>query len=85
VNMRKFDPSTGVEIDDKRINGELVLKSDRRPGNWRAEMITLPLVGPVRELQTADLTYPVPHSPYADLLSREEREHAGYAVDGDAA
>jgi hypothetical protein len=52
-HMRKFDPSTGREINDKRINGERVDRRDRRPGDWRAEMVTLPLVGPVRELQAA--------------------------------
>ena len=48
VNMRKFDPSTGELIDDKRINGELAHRLDRQRGTWRAEMVTLPLVAPVR-------------------------------------
>lgn len=78
VNMRKYDPKTGATIDDKRINGDRARRSERQVGDWRAEMITLPLVAPVRELQTADLTYPVPHSPYAELLSQDERDHAGY-------
>jgi hypothetical protein len=78
VNMRKFDPSTGREINDKRINGERVDRRDRRPGDWRAEMVTLPLVGPVRELQAGEVTYPVAHSPFAVLLSDEERERAGF-------
>ena len=78
VNMRKFDPSTGEMIDDKRINGELVDRRERRPGNWRAEMVTLPLVAPVRELQAGDATYPVEHSPFATLLSEEERRSAEF-------
>lgn len=78
VNMRKFDPSTGQIIDDKRVNGEFVDRRDRRPGHWRAEMVTLPLVTPVRELQAGDATYPVAHSPFATLLSMEERRSAGF-------
>jgi hypothetical protein len=38
-------------IDDKRINGPLADRHKRRAGHWRAEMITLPLVNPVCELQ----------------------------------
>ena len=78
VNMRKFDPGTGREINDKRLNGERVDRRDRRPGDWRAEMITLPLVGPVRELQAGEVTYTVAHSPFAALMSDEERERAGF-------
>lgn len=76
VNMRKFDPANGEVIDDKRVDGHNVHASDRRPGNWRAEMITLPLVAPVRELQSGRTTHPVPHSPYYKYLSPEEIEHA---------
>jgi hypothetical protein len=72
VNMRKFDPRNGDLIDDKRINGVVQRKQDRRPGNWRAEMVTLPLVAPVRELQAGEATFPVSHSPYAKLMSLEE-------------
>lgn len=79
VNMRKFDPATGQLIDDKRVNGELMGRLDRRLGNWRAEMVTLPLVAAVRELQAGEATYPVEHSPFAALLSPEEREVAGFS------
>ncbi|WP_158817883.1 hypothetical protein [Methylocapsa sp. S129] len=78
VNMRKFDAATGVPIDDKRMNGEMVDRRDRRPGHWRAEMVTLPLIAPVRELQAGQFTYPNERSPYADLLSGEERQAAGF-------
>lgn len=78
INMRKFDPSTGEVIDDKRLNGEPVHREDRRPGNWRAEMVTLPLVGAVRELQPGEVTYPVKHSPFSKYMSLEERERAGF-------
>lgn len=74
VNMRKFDPVTGELIDDKRKNGEVLERHERRPGHWRAEMLTLPLVSAVRELQAGEATYPVLHSPFAALLSVEERE-----------
>ncbi|MGB3503426.1 MAG: hypothetical protein WBA44_17520 [Mesorhizobium sp.] len=78
VNMRKFDPRTGKTIDDKRTDdGHMTLKSDRQVGDWRAELVTLPLVAAVRELQTSDMTYPVPLSPYADWLNSEERVHGG--------
>jgi hypothetical protein len=78
VNMRKFDPATGEFIDDKRVNGDVMDRRDRRPGHWRAEMVTLPLVAPVRELQAGQFTYPNQRSPYAALLSSEEREAAGF-------
>ncbi|HKW49305.1 MAG TPA: hypothetical protein VJN70_17755 [Gemmatimonadaceae bacterium] len=76
INMRKFDPVTGEMIEDKRVNGEIMLTTDRRPGNWRAELVTLPLISAVRELQSGEATFPVEHSPFAALLSEEERERA---------
>jgi len=80
VNMRKFDPSTGVPLDDKRVGGDLADRRDREPGHWRAEMVTLPLVAAVRELQAGQFTYPTQLSPYAALLSEEERTAAGFEV-----
>jgi hypothetical protein len=79
VNMRKFDPKTSQPINDKRENGQLVDRRDRRPGHWRAEMVTLPLVAAVRELQAGEATYPVAHSPFAREMSRDERIRAGFA------
>jgi hypothetical protein len=76
--MRKFDPATGEPINDKRINGELVDKRDRRVGNWRSEMVTLPLTSAVRELQTGEATFPVKHSPFAREMDRDERKRAGF-------
>lgn len=72
VNMRKFDPATGDVIDDKKTGGVLTHRGQRRKGNWRAEMVTLPLVSPVRELQAGEATFPVQHSPFARLMSAEE-------------
>ncbi len=79
VNMRKFDPATNLPLDDKRIKGALTDVRDRQSGRWRAEMVTLPLVTPVRELQSGEATYPVLHSPFSALLNDEERRHAGFA------
>jgi hypothetical protein len=79
VNMRKFDPVSGKMINDKRVNGELVDKQDRQVGHWRAEMVTLPLIAPVRELQAGEATYPVQHSPFAKDMNRDERKRAGFA------
>jgi hypothetical protein len=76
--MRKFDAATGAVIDDKRVNGVLMERHEREPGRWRAEMVTLPLVAPVRELQSGEATYPVQHSPFSALLSDEERQRAGF-------
>ena len=77
INMRKFDPVTGEMIDDKRrVNGDVMEAEDRRRANWRAEMVTLPLISAVRELQSGEATFPVEHSPFAALLSDEERERA---------
>jgi hypothetical protein len=76
INMRKFDPVTDETIDDKRVNGEVMEAAERRRGNWRAEMVTLPLISAVRELQSGEATFPVEHSPFAALLSDEERERA---------
>lgn len=78
VNVRKFDPATGEVINDKKIDGHLARRADRRAGDWRAEMITLPLVSAVRELQAGDATYPVQHSPFSVLMSPEERRNAGF-------
>jgi hypothetical protein len=79
INMRKFNPATGEMIDDKRVNGEVMLAADRRRGNWRAELVTLPLMSAVRELQSGEATFPVEHSPFAALLSEEERERVRIA------
>ena len=78
VNLRKFDLATGHFIDDKRVNGKLIDRRDRSPGQWRAEMITLPLATTIRELQAGEATYPVEHSPFAALMSVRERKKAGY-------
>ena len=79
VNMRKYDSETGILIDDKRRDGLVVPAADRKPGNWRAEMVTLPLVTAVRELQAGRTTHPVEHSPFHKYLSQEEIDDAAAA------
>ncbi len=78
INLRKFDPKTGKVILDKRVGGNWIDKADRQPGDWRAEMMTLPLVSPVRELQAGKATYPIQRAVYATLLNEQEREDAEY-------
>jgi hypothetical protein len=73
VNMRKFHSETGAPIDDKEL-----ASSERAVGDWRAVMVTLPLVAPVRELQAGDTTFPKQTSPYSELMTDEEREIAGF-------
>jgi len=74
VNLRKFDPQTSEPIDDREVP-----KYAQRPGNWRAMMVTLPLVAPVRELKAGETTYPVETSPYSELMNPEERTIAGFS------
>jgi hypothetical protein len=81
INMRKFNPATGEAIDDKRIGGDWMQGAERAVGDWRAEMITLPLVGPVRELQAGKATYPIERAWSSRLLNERERTLAGYSED----
>jgi len=79
VNMRKYDLNTNEVIDDKRdSDGNSIHRGDRKEGNWRADMVTLPLVDSVRELQSGDATYPIERSPYSRLLNTGEQHAAGY-------
>lgn len=73
VNLRKFDAVTGKIIDDKVLNGEKVERKLRRPGNWRAEMVTLPLIAAVRELQAGETTLPIDRAVYSAWLSEDEK------------
>jgi hypothetical protein len=76
INMRKFNPATGQPIDDKRIRSEWAQGKERAVGDWRAEMMTLPLVAPVRELQAGKATYPIERGVFSNLLNERERELA---------
>ncbi|MDM9645562.1 hypothetical protein [Rhizobium sp. S163] len=71
IHMEKFDPKTGEVIFDKR-------DAIKREGHWRARMITLPLVEPVRELQEGLATYPNDKSAYRRLMNAQEEQNAGF-------
>jgi len=68
VYLEKVDPETG-EIIERDIGGK-----DEQPGNWRAFMVTFPLREPVREIEAADVAYPVQFSPYNDWMKPEEQD-----------
>jgi hypothetical protein len=76
IYVRKIDPETGAVIFDKNAAAE-----EQQLGRWEASVLILPLVKPVRELRAAESTLPVELSPYSALLSREERDAAGYSED----
>lgn len=63
VYVEKFDPTTG----------EIIPKDDKRPGNWRAFMVTFPLMEPVRELESARVAYPKETCAYNDWMEPEEQ------------
>ncbi|MBU6321312.1 MAG: hypothetical protein KGI78_00440 [Patescibacteria group bacterium] len=65
IYVEKYDPKTGEAMNDK--------KSERRPGAWRAFMVTFPLIDPVREVRSAEAAYPVARSPYDPMLTGDER------------
>lgn len=71
IHMEKFDVQTGEVIFDKR-------DTSKRLGNWRARMITIPLVEPVRELQEGLASYPNERSAYRRLMTPEEEDDAGF-------
>jgi hypothetical protein len=65
IYVEKYDRETGRAINDKI--------GERKPGAWRAFMVTFPLIDPVREIRSADAAYPVAHSPYDPMLTEDER------------
>lgn len=66
VYVEKYDPTTGEVIYD---SGD----SNERPGNWRAFMITFPLVDPVREIQAAEIALPNENCVYDYQMTAGER------------
>jgi len=68
IYLEKFDPKTNEIIQDKHLPDPA-----RRPGQWRAFMVTFPLREPVREVTPADVAFPVAYSPFADWMTDEER------------
>jgi hypothetical protein len=71
IHLEKYHPATGEVIFDK---DQAVL----RPGNWRAYMVTLPLLEPVRELQPGATSLPNERSVHRGLMTPEEEELAGF-------
>lgn len=71
IHMEKYNLDTGEVIFDKTDHNKIV-------GDWRSYMIALPLVKPVRELQSGQASYPNEHSPYAELMTEGERAEAGF-------
>lgn len=75
IYVQKLDCKTGKPIDDRlEPNGK------RRPGNWRAAMITFPLLESVRELRPGDVAYPNDHCVYQHQMNEEEKNHRDSAV-----
>ncbi|HTC20991.1 MAG TPA: hypothetical protein VK859_09095, partial [bacterium] len=67
IYVEKYDPTTGKPINDKDKTGK------RKPGAWRAFMVTFPLIDPVREVISAEAAYPVEHGPYNEMLTSDEK------------
>lgn len=68
IYVEKFDATSGSVIDDR-----LLQKEQQQEGNWRAFMVTFPVIEPVRETRAADVAYPVSHSPYDGWMEDDER------------
>lgn len=71
IHMEKVDPSTGEVIYDKDA-------AHQQPGNWRAYMVTLPLVEPVREIRAGLASLPNERSVHRSLMNAEEEALAGF-------
>jgi hypothetical protein len=69
IYVEKIDRATGAIINDRDAKLE-----DLRPGNWRAFMVTFPLREPVREIEAAEVAYPIELSPYNDWMEEHEKE-----------
>lgn len=67
IHLRKRDADSGEIIFDKSA-------TEKRPGRWEPATVILPLVEPVRELRSGDAAFPVPLSPYSELMTDEERQ-----------
>ncbi len=72
IHLDKYDPDTGEVFFDKDA-------ADRRPGNWRVRMITLPLIERVRELQPGIASLPSALNVHRPLMTPQEEEAAGFS------
>ncbi|HEY5721502.1 MAG TPA: hypothetical protein VIT45_04185 [Allosphingosinicella sp.] len=75
IQVRKRDLQTGQIIFDKNAPSE-----DQQPGQWEASALILPLLRPVRELKSGELTLPKERSAYSNQLTDEEKIAAGYTL-----
>jgi len=62
INVEKYNPKTGIAFDDRKLaNGEKRPRPDQKnltPGDWRAHLITFPLLKSIREIEIADAQLP---------------------------
>jgi len=72
IYVEKFDPSTGESINDRPEDARAPT-DQLRPGNWRAFMVTFPLREPVREIEAAEVAYPIPLCAYNEWMNDDER------------
>lgn len=68
VYVEKYDSKTGEVIDDR-----LTLSGERKPGHWRAFMVTFPLISHVREVRAATVALPTSQAVYNDWMTPEEQ------------
>jgi hypothetical protein len=71
IHMEKYDLATGEAFFDKD-------EAQQRPGDWRAYMMTLPLLEPVRELQAGLASLPNERNVHRSLMTDEEEDLAGF-------
>lgn len=70
IYVEKYDPRTGEVIDDK----DLANKAERKPGKFRAFMVTFPLINHVREVRAATVAFPTSQAVYNDWMNPEEQD-----------
>lgn len=68
IYVEKYDPATGKSIEDKGMP-----EGQQKSGDWRAFMVTFPLLEPIRELQAAEIALPIQRSTYNYLLTEGEK------------
>ena len=67
IYVEKFDPRTGKAFYDRHWD-------KRRPGNWRALMVTFPLLEAIREIKPAAIALPSELCAYDYQMIQEERD-----------
>lgn len=67
VYVEKYDLKTGKVIEDRGTG------VDRKPGKWRAFMVTFPLQTPIREIRAATIALPTSQAVYDAWLNPTEQ------------